>query len=87
MNRYRLIFAAVAVCICTSVSAQTPLDKMEIPGNTANWLDLRQQAIQEQNRLLNQQVGDALARGNFEGPGMVHASCRWRCTDLPPRLR
>ena len=84
MNRYRLIFAAVALCICTSASAQAPLPEIRGVDDSANWLAARRagiedrqlaqnSAIQQQNRLLNQQVGDALARGNFDEAANIAA--------------
>ena len=84
MNRYRLIFAAVAVSLCASASAQTPLPEIRGVDDSANWIAagraglvdaqiLRNMRIQAQERALNQEVGDALSRGNYEEAANIAA--------------
>jgi len=97
---------AVAVSICASASAQTPLPAPFDPAEAyssgrqqalheqqyANELaqQQRQNALDQQNRLLNQQVGDALARGNFEEAANIAARAGnidlyWRIKEMAKR--
>ena len=64
------------------------LSEQEFTNNVAQ--QNRKNAIEEQNRLLNQQVGDALARGNFEEAANIAARAGnidlyWRIKEMAKR--
>ena len=101
MNR-SLIFATVAVCVCTSASAQTPLPQVQdfsqsyLNGQTAAQIAQaieqinRQNAMQDQARAINQQVGNALARGDFDEAANIAARAGnidlyWRIKEMAKR--
>ena len=93
MNGYRLLFAAVAACVCSQASAQSPMPLPEIRGvdNSEAYINAMRQGmearqaeiearqreheytVQQQARIMRQDVGDALARGDFDEAAKIAA--------------
>ncbi len=80
------VLAFSAVCVCSQASAQTPMPLDQIQGvdNSAAYLNALRQGmearqleheytVQQQARIMRQDVGDALARGDFDEAAKIAA--------------